>query len=105
MRSCRLQFIAVLTFEIPEATEISHGLSTILHKSLHVFLQPFESIVFALVEVVGAGDFAIDFYSGSLTTFPVFYFLSQLFVFFEVAWTAWFDDHRPKVIEYQIVNN
>ena len=105
MRSRRLQLVAVVTFEIPETTEISHGLSPVLHKSLHVFLQPFKSIVFALVEAVGAGNFTIDFYSGCLSTLPIFYFLPQLFVFLKVAWSSRFDNHRPKVIEYQIVND
>lgn len=44
--SSRLEIVADIAFTIPEASEISYSFRAIFHKSLYVFLQAFESVIF-----------------------------------------------------------
>lgn len=81
MSSCRLDVVALSTLTIPEAFKVVHRLSFVLHESLHILLETLESVIF---NFLGGITVVVDSYFSSFTVLPVFDFLANLFVQFEI---------------------
>lgn len=99
-----LEVVALGALPVPEAPEVAHGLGSVFHESFNILLETFKPIIFhdGLCSarswlLVTEGDL------GSLTVFSVFDFFAELLVFHQVSGTTWLNDHGPKVVKNNVV--
>ena len=101
-----LDFIADGALLVPEALEVSHGLDSVLHKSLDILLKA--CVFFILYDGLGSslsswGSWLVKIYFGSLPVLPVLELSPQELILDEIFWPTWLDDHCPEVIEHDVV--
>ena len=98
-----LEVVTLRAFSIPEALKISHGFGSVLHQSFDIFLEALIPIILSYSFCAAfPGLFDLDLCL--LAALSVFELLSELLVLDEVARTAWLDDHGPKVVEHDVVD-
>ena len=98
-----LQVVALAALAIPESSQVAHGLSAVLHKSLNVLLETLESIILNDGLSSTGSWFLVDVHLGSLSVFTILDLFPKLLILHEVLGATWLDNHGPKMIKDDVV--